>query len=113
MVVIVVSPPYVTEDALGGLYIALASADAGIPTDVYFMGDGCACCFESLSNPLPSEPIPYIEAIKSMIGLVKLSVILDSTLVGETQRVVRGVLRCNFSELFDRLLQPATQVVTL
>lgn len=76
--VIIDKAPYGHENALSGIYIAIASLDKGINSDVLLMGDGV---YAALKNQQSEETIQYpsvCELIYSIFPNGTLFVHLDS-----------------------------------
>lgn len=54
--IIIDKAPYGHENALSGIYIAIAGLDKGIPTDILLMGDGV---YAALNDQSSEETIGY------------------------------------------------------
>ena len=54
--IIIDKAPYSHENAISGVYIAIASLDKGIKSDVLLMGDGV---YSAIKNQIPEKTIQY------------------------------------------------------
>ena len=95
--VIIDKAPYGHENALSGIYIAIASLDKGQNSDVLLMGDGV---YAALKNQSSEKTIKYpsvSELIYSIFPNGTLFVHLDSL----TQRGIRYEDLVEIAELID------------
>jgi len=89
--------PYGYENALSGIYIAIASLDKGIQTDILLMGDGV---YTALKDQFPEKTIGYPsvgELTYSIFPEGNLFVHLDSL----TQRGIEYEDLAEIAELID------------
>ena len=95
--VIIDKAPYGQENALSGIYIAIASIDQGNKSDVLLMGDGV---YAAQKNPSAEKTIGYpsiSELISSLFPNGPLFVYLDSI----TQRGIKYKDLVETAELID------------
>jgi predicted peroxiredoxin len=122
LVIIIKSTPYGSENPLGALFIALSTADAGVPVSVFFADDGLYCLLKD-QNAHREVAMPAIsDLIMSFVGKAKFYYLLSpshpftpsvSELVNQKQFPVNGVKKGSFEQLIDLILNQLCPIMIL